>query len=156
MVFRIYSNSGPVAGRLLLLHSAAKGVQFLPLSEYVANYDGELAISRHPKLDNERADAMLGFGYAQLGRRYDVHELLKIGARWIAQWGRLTRFYLTLRGIEKPEQNSALICSELVADCLRAGGCEVTHGDLGVLPVDVERSTAILAFIEREPSKSLR
>jgi hypothetical protein len=120
--------------RLLLLHAAAKGVQFYPLSRYVAEYEGTLAVCRHNAVTAVHAAVMARAGGDWLGTEYDKIELVRIGLRQLASYSWIARAYVAIRGIAESKVNDVFICSELVEALLRKAGIKIARSSQGVFP----------------------
>lgn len=109
-------------GRLMLLHSDRKGVQFYPFSQYLGAYRGALLIARRSGMSPLQARAMREAAMPLVNKRYDRIELA-VRIPWRMAIG-VTR---------TPRANSAYICSELVAECLRRAGVGVDHDRRGIV-----------------------
>lgn len=115
-----------------------KGVQLVPLSTRIEQYDGEVAIRRLEGVEFATDDirALMQLRRELAGRKYEVDQLELIKAAWDGRFGRNT------------EDLSSLFCSELVAEAYQR---------LGLLAEDKPSNEYIPAdFSEKRELKLLR
>jgi hypothetical protein len=127
--------------RVMVLESIeGKGVRTIPLSEYVADfegtkagYNGRLAIARHgqfaAKCTPDRLKAMAQFAVDRFAYPYDDEEIARITARIVA----------SAVGFKKGEikRDQEYICSEYVYECYRQIGIDIPYDKRGfVAPAD--------------------
>ena len=141
--------------RVMVLESIeGKGVRTIPLSEYVANfegtgkgYEGRLALARHgefgSKANPENLKLMSQFAVDRFAYPYDEEEIARITARIVGSF----------LGFEKGEieRDQEYICSEYVYECYRILGIEVPYGARGfVAPADFARDERVEFLWELE------
>jgi len=141
--------------RVMVLESIeGKGVRTIPLSDYVANfegtgigYQGRMALARHAdfaqKANPENLKQMLHFAFDRFDRPYDEEEIARITARIVGD----------SIGIEKSEikRDQEYICSEYVYECYRILGIEVPDDEWGfVAPADFARDEKVELLWELE------
>lgn len=105
--------------RLMLLHSAEKGVQFYPFTKYQQEYQGALVVARHGGMTDEKREWLTGHAADFCNIAYDKWELVRIA--WRIGWG-IPR---------KPRTNDTYVCSELVATLLDRVGLAVAADKRG-------------------------
>ena len=141
--------------RVMVLESIeGKGVRTIPLSEYVANfegsgsgYQGRLALARHgefsQKATSENLKRMSQFAVDRFAYPYDEEEIARITARIVGSF----------LGFEKGDtkRDQEYICSEYVYECYRILGIEVSYDKRGfVAPADFARNDRVELLWELE------
>jgi len=142
-------------GRVVVMESVeSKGVQVVPLSHYVSNYEGggkpyqgDVLIARHSHFDESSINHLSRHAVDLLGHRYDNSEILRISAR-IA----LSSF-LNKRKHDPLQRDNEYICSEYVYECYKSVGITIQHNKGGFIsPADFAMDENInpLCFIDKK------
>ena len=141
--------------RVMVLESIeGKGVRTIPLSEYVANfegtgkgYEGRLSLARHAEFSQkatpENLKLMSQFAVDRFAYPYDEEEIARITARIVGSF----------LGFDKREieRNQEYICSEYVYECYRILGIDVSYDERGfVAPADFARDDRVEVMWELE------
>lgn len=118
----VYSHAGMAAWwgeRLVVLQSAGRGVEVLPVSRAVHDYDGQvdwwsLAPEHEDALDR---GALVGVAITQLGKPYATVGLVELVGRMV-----VGRF----RGTPDPKGDpESMFCSQYVSYCYRRAGLDL-------------------------------
>lgn len=127
------------------------GVRVVPLTHYLYNYEnskekynGNLYIARHqvvdsPDFDKEKIKAMCDRAINLLNRNYDREEIGRIVAR------------IGL-GIGRHKDDDEYMCSELVDECFKELGIELTRDQMGfIFPEHIAADDNVKALFEVSP-----
>lgn len=131
-----FSHAGICAwwdGRLMLLQAEIAGLQAVPLSAFVARYEGRT--DWWALQDDARAGTtvsrVLWEAKSTLGRPYSFWKLAEVASH--------VMLHTRLPKAEKDP--GAMFCSEFVAHCFRTGGLPICgHTDVNTSPTDIALS----------------
>lgn len=134
--------------RVMIMESVeTKGVQIVPLSHYINNYNGKgkpykgkILIARHSDINEANIKNLSKYAFDLLGHQYDKSEILRIASR----------IALTFRKSEvclPPPKDNEYICSEYVYECYQSIGLHVNHNCGGfITPADFASTEKINAI----------
>jgi hypothetical protein len=107
-----------------------RGVQIVPLSQYLDDYDhegkpydGQLLIARHTELQSENTGIMFSKASDYLGAQYGIKELFEIAYRLIFPYS-------------NDIDTDNFVSSEYVHMCFKAAGIEIEHRGSYITPND--------------------
>jgi hypothetical protein len=126
--------------RIMVLESVESiGVQTVPLSQYMSNYNhsgapykGRLFIARHGQVKSQTTEALKHFSQGAVdlfGTKYDNHQIASIAMRIGA-----AKLWFTLG---EPYKNTTFICSEYCWHCFNSIGIDIPYDIRGFIsPAD--------------------
>lgn len=117
------------------------GVRTVPLSRYIKEYDGDIAILRHDDFKHEMVNKMKRHAMSLMGHQYDASEIARIAARIALMSPHEKR--------DTPAHDNDYICTEYLDVCFKAAGINLYHDPRGFIsPKNIAEDPKIKILFE--------